>query len=101
MTGHKIKKMTGNELIEGIVKITTALTPFALAWIAYKQVKINKKQDAIHKEMNGMKEALIVAKKSEGHEEGMAQQKADSASTASETVQAIKDDPDIDITKTK
>ncbi len=73
--------MTFNQLIDGIVKVTTCITPLALALITYLQLKIRNRQRAIHQQINGMQDKLIVAEKStsrgEGHEEGRIAGKAD------------------------
>lgn len=96
--------MTGNEFIDGVVKVSTALTPFAIAWIGYKQVKMNKKQDIIHKQINGQQELLLKAtgqkERAEGKEEGKSEQRAEGKTTATEVIKQIQDNPDIEITKT-
>lgn len=67
--------------------------------------KIRTKQDVIHGQINGMQEKLITAEKSASKEEGKAEQREEGISSASQiataTVEAIKSDIGIDITKTK
>lgn len=66
---------------------------------------LNKKVTAIHKDVNGKMEHLLQsvgeAEKAKGKEEGIQQQKDESATTADDVVTAIKKDPNIEITKTK
>lgn len=95
--------MEDTSVIGVIKEIGQIITPIVLAWIALQQVRLSKKQEQIHKDVNGKMAQLLevtgTAKKAEGKVEGIAQQKEESHSTAEDVVQAIKDDPNIDLTK--
>lgn len=73
--------MADNQTVETIKAVGAIVTPIILAWIAYLQIRGNKKQDVIHAQINGMQEKLIVAEKSAskeiGKEEGRLQQRAE------------------------
>lgn len=62
--------MPDTTLIESIKALGAVITPLGLAWIAYLQIKAGKKTDAIHKEMNGMKDQLVKAEKKVSNQEG-------------------------------
>lgn len=87
------------------VVIVAAIGAFASIGGAVLTLLINRKVSAVHKEMNGMKTELVRAvgdaRKAEGIIEGAHQQKIESETTAHDVVQALKDDKDIDISKTK
>lgn len=89
--------MSFNDIINGIVKVATALTPFALAWIAYKQFKIGK-------QINGQQELLLKATGAKEHAagkvEGKTEQRNEGKETAKEVIKQIQEDEDIQITKT-
>lgn len=91
--------MADSNTTETIKAIGAIITPIILAFITYLQVRMNKKQEQIHKDVNGKMAQLLevsgVAKKAEGK----AEQRAESETTAQDVVQAIKDDPSIDLTK--
>lgn len=53
-----------SDTIETIKAVGAIITPIAIAWIAYLQIKINRKQDTIHHQIDGMQDKLIVAEKS-------------------------------------
>lgn len=58
------------EIVATIKDFIVVLTPIILAWIAYKQIGLSKKQDTIHKEMNGMKSELVEAVRGEAGAKG-------------------------------
>lgn len=60
---------------------------------------VEAKVDIIQKDVNGHTSLLVKAVGDAKFAEGKEQQKAESETTASDVVQAIKDDPNIDITK--
>lgn len=62
--------MPDNQTIEVIKAVGAVVTPIILAWITYLQIKSGKKQDIIHKEMNGMKSELVEAVKGRAQAEG-------------------------------
>lgn len=67
-----------NSSVIGIIKeIGIIITPIILAWIALQQVKISRKQEVIHKQVNGMQAALIVAEKGVSKAEGKEEQRAE------------------------
>lgn len=53
--------MADNQSIETIKAIGAIVTPIVLAWIAYLQIKMGKKQTEIHHQINGMQEKLLTA----------------------------------------
>lgn len=96
-------------LSETIKEVGIIITPIILAWIAFLQIRNNKKQEVIHGQINGMQEKLIVAEKSaskeigkaEGKQEQRAEAKEDSASVTDvnivdqkEAVKVITEKPD-------
>lgn len=73
--------MTFNEAIEGVVKIVGIITPIVLAWIGYKQVVMNKKQDAIDKKVDGHMSRLMAMADEGNFNKGILQEKGHSEST--------------------
>lgn len=67
-------------LSETIKEVGIIITPIVLAYIAFLQIKIAKKQNVIHGQINGMQEKLIVAEKgiskAEGEQKGAADNQA-------------------------
>ena len=62
--------MADNNTVEVIKSIGEIVTPVAIAFIAYLQIKQGKKQNIIHKEMNGMKSELVEAVRGRAQSEG-------------------------------
>ena len=89
--------MTFKELIDAIERLVIVGTPFALGWLVHRQGKMNKKQDAIHKDVNGKIQQLLKVSAAKEHAagkvEGKQEQRAEGAETAAAVVQAVKDDP--------
>lgn len=94
--------MSFKEIIDSIKDIAAALTPIVVAWIAYKQGMLNKKQDVIHKQINGQQELILKISGAEreaiGKEKGKVEQRDQGRETAAAVVDAIKKDVDIGIT---
>lgn len=67
--------MAENSTIEVIKAVGAIVTPIVLAWIAYKQIGLSKKQEVIHGQINGMQEKLIVAEKIASKSEGKDEQR--------------------------
>lgn len=65
------------EIVSIIKEIGSIVTPIVLAYIAFLQIKIAKKQDVIHKQVNGMQEKLITAEKGISKAEGKEEQRAE------------------------
>lgn len=87
---------------ETIRDIVIALTPFGMAYLAYKQAKMNKKQDEIGVKVDGMTSKLVEAEKgksaAEGQLAGMATAKGDAETVIKDAKEAamtvIKDAKD-------
>lgn len=99
--------------------VTTAVTPIALAWIAYMQIKAGQKQKEIGVKVDGMTSKLVEAEKgkadAEGQLKGMAAAKAEIVivpadgkvslkdgevkKVAETVVETVKADPAIEIKK--
>lgn len=58
------------DTIETIKAIGAIVTPIILAWIAYLQIRIGKKQTIIHGQINGMKTELVEAVRGEAQAKG-------------------------------
>lgn len=73
--------MADNSTIESIKAVGAIVTPLVLAWIAYKQVSLSKKQEQIHKDVNGKMAQLLditgAKERAEGKLEGKEEQKAE------------------------
>lgn len=87
-----------------IGQIIAGTVTLGLAYIAYLnlkagQKKVETKVDAVQKDVNGKMEKLLAATGAAAKAEGKEEQKAESETTASQVVEAIKQDPGIDLTK--
>lgn len=69
--------MTFNEAIDGIFKLIQVSTPFALAWIAYKQNRIDKK-------VNGHISRLMLAADEGNVNKGRLEEKKEHAQTTAD-----------------
>lgn len=69
--------MPDSNTIETIKAVGAIVTPIVLAWIAYLQIKMGKKQDVANKQMDGMKTELVQAVKGQYQAEGELKGKAD------------------------
>lgn len=56
--------------IKAIGEFVTGCSPIAIAYFAWKQNKMSKKQDVIHNQINGMKDQLMKETKDAGLAEG-------------------------------
>lgn len=111
-----------SNLLKDIKDIMTILTPIAIAWIGYLQIKTNKKQNEIGVKVDGMTSKLVEAEKgksdAEGQLKGMAQAKAEMVipvipladvkvslkeevvkKVAETVVETVKSDPAIEVKK--
>lgn len=112
------------DTIEVIKAVGAIITPIVLAYIAYKQIGLSKKQDAIRKDVDGKMTQLLevtgAKERSEGKAEGKQEQRAetkedtaqpvqtdppvtskDAEIIATTVVETVKKDPDIEIKKTE
>lgn len=81
-----------------LLTVVGAILPlFINRWFKQMDAKLDK----YHAEINGHMAKLLEGEKAIGNKEGMAEQKAESASLAIQTTEAIKADPDIEVTKNK
>lgn len=62
-----------SNLLKDVKDILTILTPIAIAWIAYLQVRANKKQNEIGVKVDGMTSKLVEAEKGKSNAEGQLQ----------------------------
>lgn len=107
--------MADNQTIETIKAVGAIVTPIVLAWIAFlqiksghRQVKADAKQEEIHRQINGMKEALIIAEKGKSKLEGKEEQRAEDKVSQVVVAQPVQDVKIVDqvkpvevVTKTK
>lgn len=82
--------MADNQTVEIIKVIGAILTPIATAIIVLLQIKAGAKQKEIHRQINGMKEALIIAEKGKSKLEGKEEQRAEDNVTGKEPILAVK-----------
>lgn len=87
-----------------IGQIITGIVTIVIAFLGYLKLKAGQKNveakvDAVQQDVNGKMEKLLVATGAAKKAEGKEEQKKESETTATDVVQAIKDDPDIDLTK--
>lgn len=107
-----------SNLMKDLKDILTLLTPVAIAWIAYLQIKISAKQKEIGVKVDGMTSKLVEAEKGKSDAEGQLKGRADAKAeivipanievalktdtvekVAETTVETIKTDPAIDVKK--
>jgi len=61
---------TIRDMLSSIGGFLTAITPLAIGVMAFYQWRTNKKVTLVHKEMNGMKDALVKGAGELGEEKG-------------------------------
>lgn len=66
-----------SNLMKDVKDIITILTPIAIAWIGYLQIKAGKKQNEIAIKVDGMTSKLVEAEKAASNAQGQLQAKAD------------------------
>lgn len=69
--------MADNATIETIKAIGAIITPIVLAYIAYKQIGLSKKQDEIRKDVDGKMTQLLEVTGAKERAEGKLEEKAE------------------------
>lgn len=83
--------MADTQTIETIKAVGAIITPIVLAYIAYKQIGLSKKQDEIRKDVDGKMTQLLEVTGAKERAEGKAEGKVEQRSEAKEDSKPVTD----------